>query len=168
VFVPIWGSIGPVVWPSMLDMWCCARICAHCARINATQHNTTQHNTTQHRTGAILEKYNTLEPVSVGVWTKIRLRRIPRSCTCVCLRILNYLFCSALRAICMVCMVLHARLGAQRAHQCAIATADPNNWAQFGPRSAQLFGRLCWMCNNTRTFTRAARTSMRIRERRPP
>jgi hypothetical protein len=32
VFVPIWGSIGPVVWPSMLDMWCRAHVCA---RINA-------------------------------------------------------------------------------------------------------------------------------------
>jgi hypothetical protein len=49
-----------------------------------------QHNTTQHRTEAIVEKYNILEPVSVGGWTKIRLRRITRSSTCVCLRIRNY------------------------------------------------------------------------------
>jgi hypothetical protein len=39
---------------------------------------------------------------------------------------------------------------------------------QFGPWSAQLFGHLCWMCNNTCTFARAARTSMRTCDRRPP
>jgi hypothetical protein len=26
VFVPIWGSIGPAVWPPMLDMWWCAHV----------------------------------------------------------------------------------------------------------------------------------------------
>jgi hypothetical protein len=39
---------------------------------------------------------------------------------------------------------------------------------QFGPRSAQLFGRLCLMCYNTRTFACAARTLMRTHDRRPP
>jgi hypothetical protein len=37
---------------------------------------------------------------------------------------------------------------------------------QFRPRSAQPFGRLCWMYNATRTFARAARTSMCTRDRR--
>jgi hypothetical protein len=36
-----------------------------------------------------------LEPVSVGGWTKIRLRRIARSSTCVCMRIRNYFFFAA-------------------------------------------------------------------------
>jgi hypothetical protein len=38
-----------------------------------------------------------LEPVSVGGWKKIPLRRITRSSTCVCLRIRNY-FVFALRS----------------------------------------------------------------------
>jgi hypothetical protein len=36
-----------------------------------------------------------LEPVSVGGWTKIRLRWITRSSTCVCLRIRNYFLFAA-------------------------------------------------------------------------
>jgi hypothetical protein len=41
-----------------------------------------------------------LEPVSVGGWKKIRLRRITRSSTCVCLRLRNlFSFCFALRAL---------------------------------------------------------------------
>jgi hypothetical protein len=142
-----------------------------------------------------------LEPVSVGGWKNIRLCRITRSSTCVCLRIRNYfvLLCDtrdmraaraphsnfalaaaaarcsipvlsrfarvlalraragrlfrpdcALRALrarlphnlCplpqwvfvpiwgmwyAVCVVLRARLRAQRAHHCALATADPHN-----------------------------------------
>jgi hypothetical protein len=38
-----------------------------------------------------------LEPVSIGGWTKIRLRQITRSSTCVCMRIRNY-FVFAVRA----------------------------------------------------------------------
>jgi hypothetical protein len=32
-------------------------------------------------------------PVSIGEWTKIRLRRITHSSTCVCLRLRNFFFC---------------------------------------------------------------------------
>jgi hypothetical protein len=44
----------------------------------------------------LMENIYILEPVSVGGWNKIRLRRITRSSTCVCLRIRNYfvLFCA--------------------------------------------------------------------------
>jgi hypothetical protein len=46
------------------------------------------------------EKYVILEPVSIGGWRNIWLRRITRSSTCVCLKLRNvfHLFCSGLRA----------------------------------------------------------------------
>jgi hypothetical protein len=160
--------------------------------------------------------------VSVGGWTKIRLRRITRSSTCICLRIRNYWVfslrsarygCSAhatleLRTRGSCCTLFHpctlalrARSRTRRPHSlCPLpqwvfvpiwGLIGPARWApmryvcwyahvcarinahsrpptpityahcsneclyQFGPRSAQLFGRLCWMCNNTRMFARA-------------
>jgi hypothetical protein len=114
VFVPMYGPIGPAVWPPILDMGCCAHFCARmdAHSLSPTPLSSSQspngclcpfmarsvqpfgrlYWTTQHRTETILEKYNILEPVSVGGWTNIRLRRITRSSTCVCLRIRNYFF----------------------------------------------------------------------------
>jgi hypothetical protein len=156
-------------------------------------------------------------------WTKIRLRRVTRSSTCVCLRICNYFVLLCATRV----LALRARTGRLRRPDCGLRARQPHNlcplpqwvfvpvwgsivaalWAamryvwccalvcarsarinahsrlptpityahcsnewlyQFRPRSAQLFGRLCWMCNNTRTFARAALTTMRTRDRRPP
>jgi hypothetical protein len=95
-----------------------------------------------------------LEPVSVGGWTKIRLRRITRSSTCVCLRIRNYfVFLCATRDM-RAARAPHSNfaLGAVAApcsipvHQCALAIADPHSSneyvCQFSDRSAHPSGRL--------------------------
>jgi hypothetical protein len=95
------------------------RVCARSAQSDRPSRlaaYSKQDRTEQHRTEAILEKYNILEPVSVGGWTKIRLRRITRSSTCVCLRIRNY-FCFAplptlelrARGSCCTCCTLALR-----------------------------------------------------------
>jgi hypothetical protein len=156
VCVPIFSPIGPSVWPPIAD------------------------NTTQDRTEAILEKYNILEPVSVGGWTKIRLRRITRSTTCICLRIRTYidLLCDmraapaphphfALGAVAAPCSI------PVRRPECELRARRPHNLCPlpqcvFVPiwvQSVQPVGRQCGMCGAARTFTRA---SMRTRDRRPP
>jgi hypothetical protein len=45
----------------------------------------------------------------------------------------------------------------------------PNEFLyQFGVQSVQTFGRQCWIVGDVRMFARAARASMRTRDRRPP
>jgi hypothetical protein len=158
VFVPILSSIGPAVWPPMLDI------------------------RGQDVTETVLEKYNILEPVSVGGWKKIRLRRITHSSTCVCLRLrkLFLRFCFAPRCACptlapcsipvLSFLYTLARIG------CAAPiarTQTPINCAycpncflyHFGVHSVQPFGRQCLMCGAARTFSCA---SICTHDRRPP
>jgi hypothetical protein len=120
-----------------------------------------------------------LEPVSVGGWTKIRLRRITRSSTCVCLRIRNYfvLLCAtrdmrAARAphpnfelgavsapfyipvLSRFALVLGgAAPRARCAHADPITCAHcPNGFLyQFGVQSVQPVRRQCGMCEAARS-----------------
>jgi hypothetical protein len=98
----------------------------------------------------MLEKCNILEPVSVGGWTKIRLRRITHSSTCVCMRIRNFCCCFfGLRAArtqhsrfalvaasppCFTCVLSRCTLVlALRYAQRAIGAAQPSR-AQLGAK----------------------------------
>jgi hypothetical protein len=60
--------------------------------------------------------------------------------------------------------------GARCAHASPITCAHcPNGFLyQFGVQSVQPIGRQCGICGAARTFARAARASMRTRNRRPP
>jgi hypothetical protein len=138
---------------------------------------TGQNRTEQNVTETILEKYNILEPVSVGGWKKIQLRRITRSSTCVCLRICNYFVCSArptleLPARGSCCALFHpctlalrARSHALRSRGSAEHTPAPITCAHCCNGFLYQFGGQCGICGTARTFARA---SMRTRDRRPP
>jgi hypothetical protein len=130
-------------------------------------------------------EYIILELVPDGGWTQIRLCRITRSSTCVCLRIRNFVFppCYARSArwrtpTPITCahdpMGFCTNLGFNRfnAHPRSptpITSAHCSNECvyQFGTQSVQPCGSLCSMCTAMRTFVRAERTSMRTRKRRP-
>jgi hypothetical protein len=117
-----------------------------------------------------------LEPVSVGSWKIIQMRRITRSSTCVCLRLHNYIFVlSATRDMCSPHtrtsrsqqlrrpipslysrnprsrgLAVLPRLRAARAARTPTpitCTHCPNRFLyQFGVQSVKPFGRQCWMC----------------------
>jgi hypothetical protein len=119
--------------------------------------------------------------VSVGGWTNIRLCRSLTPITF--LHCPNECFVPIWAAIypavwppmmdmwcCAHGCASSARINAIPRSPTPITSAHCSNAClyQFGSRSAQPFGRLCWMCNVARTFARAAHTSMRTRDRRLP
>jgi hypothetical protein len=75
VFVPIWGSIGPVLWAPMLDAGCCAHVCA---RINAHRRSPTPI-TYVHCSNECLYQFGPSRLAAyagcVMLWTRLRAQR---------------------------------------------------------------------------------------------